>query len=639
MKKSVIFLVFLILACTSIKKPLILDYDYLASIPSSLKEDARSTYRLSDVVLEINSTSSATYRVKEALTIYDKEDKDLARIVLFYDKFKKIDYLTARIRDNSGAVIKTFDIDDAYDYSASGGGTFFSDNRVKVLELLHNRFPYTIEYEYQNTYSGLLNLPTWRPQWYEQSVEQASFTLIDKSNSGVRYFPRNLDDEPQIVDDLNGKKYVWKVSDLEAKKRETYGPPQNEVLPQVLVAPGFFRMDQSVGDATSWKSFGKWYYDLGSETRDLPLEARSEIDALIDGLETEEEIVTELFGYLQEKSRYVSIQLGIGGWKPFTAKYVFENSYGDCKALTNYMQAALEYVGIKAEGVLIYRGVNGPKMNIDFPSNQFNHIILRVTLKNGDVIWLECTDKYLPPNHIGPDNEGKNALLITEEGGEVIQTPGYEYTENKRERYWTFVINEQGKTEVNSEIKNEGILQDNLLYTILPVSEKERLEWLERTLVVNDSKVIEYDFSQVGENDDFASYSFKAELSDYARLSSKRLFIPVNKLNGLSFSIPENEERDHPLYLPYSFSESDSVVFKTPKGYSIEALPKDVEFSHRFANFKASYEVKSGEEIVYRRQFSIKEKTIQPEDYEEIKIFFDNVKSADQQQFVLVKNE
>ena len=627
----------LLLACSSSKNHLFLDYTFEPVNPV-LALGANSTVLYSDTILEIQSPSKARYTVQKAVTIFDKDDKDLSVLVLDYnEEFISIDYLIANVRDEQGKLIRSYKLEDAQDYSTSWGSTFFSDTRLKVLEMPYSQFPYTIEYEYQKSYKGLLNLPDWNPQSLGQSVKYSSFKLIDKGKTGVRYFNKNLESAPKQESNIDYPIYKWSLTNLLPVQREDYGPPSAELLPRVEVAPGSFVMEESKGNASTWKEFGKWYYNLGKETRELPKGAKDEVNRLISGITSEKEKVKILFDHLQDRSRYVSIQLGIGGWKPFSAKYVYENSYGDCKALTNYMHAMLEYAGIKAESVLIYRGVNDFFMNIDFPGNQFNHVILRVTLENGEVVWLECTSKYLPPNHIGPDNEDKFALLVTEEGGEVIQTPSYTYSTNKSNSWLRVTIDEQGETLLDYKTEEEGILQDYTLRAILPVSEKEREEWVSGLINTDNSQIVDYDFSSLNTSDEYASYNFRAKLGNYTQTSGKRIFFPVNKINRFFFQLKEDDSRDHPLYLPYTFSESDSIIFETPAEFEIESTPRNFILKEDFGEFKSTFENLGNGKMIYHRALSIKEKVIEPEYYEKLKKFFDEVRRSDQQQVVLVR--
>jgi transglutaminase-like putative cysteine protease len=108
----------------------------------------------------------------------------------------------------------------------------------------------------------------------------------------------------------------------------------------------------------TWDDFGKWVAVLNHGRDELPAKTKQEITALTSGMKTVEEKTKVLYEFLQNKTRYVGIQLGIGGYQPFEASVVDETGYGDCKALSNYMVSMLKAVGIKANYCLINAGSN-----------------------------------------------------------------------------------------------------------------------------------------------------------------------------------------------------------------------------------------------------------------------------------------
>ena len=73
---------------------------------------------------------------------------------------------------------------------------------------------------------------------------------------------------------------------------------------------------------TSWENFGSFISDLNKGRDELPVEMKQTVANLIKGIDTKEEKVAILYQYLQKNTRYVSVQLGIGGWQTFDAKYV-----------------------------------------------------------------------------------------------------------------------------------------------------------------------------------------------------------------------------------------------------------------------------------------------------------------------------
>ena len=147
---------------------------------------------------------------------------------------------------------------------------------------------------------------------------------------------------------------------------------------------------------------------------------------------------------MQQKTRYISIQVGIGGWKPMLASEVDRLGYGDCKALTNYTRALLSEVGITSYYAKIYAG-RGKRKSLDgnLVSQQSNHVILMVPFER-DTTWLECTNQKIPFGHLGSFTDDRDALVITPEGGMLIKTPKIPVEENIQNMSGDLTIQENG---------------------------------------------------------------------------------------------------------------------------------------------------------------------------------------------------
>ena len=113
----------------------------------------------------------------------------------------------------------------------------------------------------------------------------------------------------------------------------------------------------------------------------LPEKLKQKITDLTKECKTDKDKIKALYNYMGDNTRYVSIQIGIGGLQPMEASKVFSTGFGDCKALSNYMMAMLQETGIPAYNTII--NSKSESLFEDFASaGQTDHEILTVPLEN-----------------------------------------------------------------------------------------------------------------------------------------------------------------------------------------------------------------------------------------------------------------
>src|ERR1700686_1873121 len=142
---------------------------------------------------------------------------------------------------------------------------------------------------------------------------------------------------------------------------------------------------------------------------------------------------------MQRDIPYVAIYLGIGGFQPHPAADIFVHRYGDCKDKATLMSSMLNQMGIESYYVVINseRGAVGP----DMPANigAFNHVILAIKLppnvshpslvatvqhpRLGRLLYFDPTNELTPFGEIGGSLQSNYGLLVSPDGGELVELP------------------------------------------------------------------------------------------------------------------------------------------------------------------------------------------------------------------------
>src|SRR5436190_5010380 len=411
------------------------DGDYaISKIPQDLLKNANAIKRMDETILEISSLNKVKWYQKFAVTVLNENGDQYAQLYRSYDKLRSVESIEGRLYDANGKKLKNLKKTDIQDLSGISEISLYEDSRVKFHSFYYKAYPYTVEYEVQVVFNNTYLFPDWIPQYDEKvAVEQSSYSLICSSNFKFHYKPFNYPGDPKVTEEKNDNVYKWEIKNLSPMADQFASPPWETRTTCVFFSPDKFEISGYSGEAGSWDNLGRFQYELNKGRDQLPPAIKQTVHALTDQVVDPKEKIRILYEYLQKNTRYISIQLGIGGFQPFPASEVATKSYGDCKALSNYMYALLKEANIKSCYTEIKSGKDEKFFMPDFPSDQFDHIILCVPLRI-DTVWLECTSQALPAGYLGGFTADRFALAVDVNGGKLVHTPKYGLTDNVETR-------------------------------------------------------------------------------------------------------------------------------------------------------------------------------------------------------------
>lgn len=392
-----------------------------------------------------------------------------------------------------------------------------------------------------------------------------------------------------------------------------------------------------MGNMTNWQDFGKFVYALKEGRDQLPPNVKQAVHQIADGIMDPKKKIQALYEYMQKNTRYISIQLGIGGWQPFDASYVATKGYGDCKALSNYMYSILKEAGIPSNYTLIHAGEYSGHINDDFPSSQFNHVILSVPLSK-DTVWLECTSQTLPAGYLSNFTSDRFALVVDENGGRLVRTPKYSIRDNLQTRKITAKLDEEATLTAKVVTTYRAEQQDDVHDMIHYLAKDKIKEYLQKKFDFATYDVVNFDYKEQKSEMPVMEETLELSVSNYASVTGKRLFIMPNVMTRTGRKLKAEEERKYDLVLEDEYTDVDSSEIEIPTGFEMESLPIPTSIETKFGRYSNSVKV-NGNKISYYRKMENFSGRYPASDYSSLVNFYDAIYKADRSRIVLVKKE
>lgn len=612
--------------------------DYAAVVvPDDLKENSNSVILNEEININISSQNSYTTKTLKAIRVYNKSGLSNIDAYEHFDKSNGIISIEARIFDAFGKQLKVVKRGDFKEESVADGFSVLTDNRVLFLDYTPTEYPFTIVYQSEVQCGNTAFLPSWYPinDSYE-SVLKSSFTLNYPENLGFKYKEVNVEDYPNIIKTQKGNTIQFSAENLLSVKKEEYSPVFQKIIPHVLFGLEKFSLEGVEGEAKTWKEFGSWMYNnLLVKTDELSPATQEKIKALV-GSETDPVKKAKIvYQYVQDKTRYVSVQLGIGGWKPMLAKDVDRLSYGDCKALTNYTRALLEVVNVPSYYTIIKAGEEKQDIDKDFVSMQGNHAILALPV--GDKLcFLECTSQIKAFGFEGDFTDDRLALIVKPDGGEIVKTNAYNEKLNTQITKASYSIDEEGNLNGTILIKTKGIQYDGRCFLEKESPEKRTEYYKNYFKSIPNLKLEKVICSNSKENLEFTE-TLQAKGQNYGNFTGSNLMFVLNAFNQYSYIPQRYRTRNNAFEIERGFYDEDEFEISIPENYVVEAKPDNYILKDKFGEYKIDITIINSQKMLYKRSLLINKGLYDKSEYDNFRKFRELIAKADNSKIIIKK--
>lgn len=598
------------------------------NIPKQLLLNANAVVRVDQMVQSMEDADHSTIKVKHAITLLNEKASRYNYTRIGYNQFVKVSGIKAYMYDGEGKLITSvspeiLDVSGNYEDLAN-------DDRFWYILFPVKKYPYTIEYEYTEHATMPYNYNSWsfRSQ-PDVAVEQSGIQIQTKKGLDLRVSETDLIHKCDTVTFEDKIIYSWQEENLPAMKIEDlillkfkYDDPRIET------APTAFKMGGINGSMETWESLGKFHYELNKNRDNLSPEFQARLNQMVSNISDPKEKVIKLYDYLQKNTRYVGIQLGIGGYQTLEASFVEKKGYGDCKALTNFMKAILKSVGIKSYQALIQTEED---IDYKFPDLQFNHVILCVPLQQ-DTVWLECTNQTMPFNYLGDDDGNKHVLILTESGGKLIVTPDYRAGKNEVNSIFAVNIDIMGNAIIKGRQYYNGITFQHP-YALLTSGKTEREKFINTLFAAKNLKINNISYPTEGLKT--PSYYMDCDIlaRNFVTKTSKRMVFYPNLFDPMAY-LPKYENFD--FEIESTIIQNDTTTYSYPFGYKTEYIPEPVKLESKFGNIQWQSQTVN-DKLVICRKFELYKNKYSKDDLTSFREFINKIAGIERRLILLIK--
>jgi tetratricopeptide (TPR) repeat protein/transglutaminase-like putative cysteine protease len=391
--------------------------------------------------------------------------------------------------------------------------------------------------------------------------------------------------------------------------------------------PGFAEVAPYLHVSTyrTWEDVGRWYWSLVRDQMQDDGTLKKAAAQAVSGLRTQAEKVKAIHRLVVESTRYVGLEFGIHGYKPYRVTQVFERRFGDCKDKATLLLALLGSVGIDSELVLLRTRRGGRIDETPASLAVFDHAIAYVPSLD---LYVDGTAEFSGVDELPAEDQDTMALRVSARGVQLVRTPVLPAEKNLAQRKWRVDLQRDGSARISEELTVVGQAAHEWRSYYQTAGERRsrfakawngryagtQLESVEMDLVGRNRPVVVRSRVKV------------PQLGDWR--DGREAHLPTSSRDAdLVSTYARLGERHWPLIIGYPWRHEESVSYRLPKGTRVLRLPGNRAVKNAFGEFTLAVS-KTSDSIGITSVFVVNQSRIAPADYAAFRAFLRETDAA-----------
>jgi len=169
-----------------------------------------------------------------------------------------------------------------------------------------------------------------------------------------------------------------------------------------------------------WEDFARWYARLAYALMSTDARMEDMVELAFASGGSRKGTIETIARFVADEVRYVGLELGVHGLKPYVPSDVYRRGFGDCKDKSLLMVTLLAEAGIEAKMVTVSTFPRGRPSLSPISQALFDHAI--VYLPEED-LYFDPTARWVGLGALPWQDQGAKALVIDEEAPRSVTLP------------------------------------------------------------------------------------------------------------------------------------------------------------------------------------------------------------------------